>query len=78
MRHGFSQYFIATRSLYIFASAVFHVNDRLYLLGAAAMMWGWLPSAMKGPAMCDDLEFHRFLRRFRWSSLIIEKARAIE
>ena len=38
MRHGFRQYFIATGILYMFASAVFHVNDRLYLLGAAAMM----------------------------------------
>lgn len=78
MRHGFGQYFMGTGLAYMVASALYHVNDKPYVLGALAMIWGWLSSALKGSPRYDDLEFRRFLRRFQWRSLLVGKARAIE
>ena len=78
MRHGFGQYFMGTGFLYMFASAVFHMNDKPYVFGAAAMMWGWLSSAIKGLPRYEDLAFRRFLRRYQRRSLVVGKARAVD
>jgi biofilm PGA synthesis N-glycosyltransferase PgaC len=78
MRHGFGQYFMGTGFLFIAASALSRVNEKPYFLGSAAMLWGWLKSALQGTPRYPDLEFRRFLRRYQMRALLIGKGRATE
>lgn len=77
MRHGFGQYFMGTGFLYMLASAVYRVAEPPVVLGSAAMLWGWLKSAIAGKARYDDPEFRRFLRRYQWQALWRGKAHAL-
>jgi glycosyltransferase involved in cell wall biosynthesis len=78
IRHGFGQYFMGTGFLYMLASAVARMNQKPYVLGSLAMLWGWLSSAAKGKPRYDDPEFRKFLRRYQWRVLLVGKRRAIE
>jgi len=78
MRHGFGQYFMGTGFLFLFASAISRMNQKPYVLGGLAMIWGWLSSALQGKPRYGDLEFRSFLRRYQWRSLLLGKKRAIE
>ena len=76
MRHGFGQYFMGTGFLYMAASALLRTTQRPYVLGSAAMMWGWLKSAFQRQPRYGDKDFRAFLRRYQWRSLLLGKARA--
>lgn len=76
MRHGYGQYFMGTGFWYMAASALFRINQKPYVLGSAAMMWGWLRSALQGLPRYPDLEFRAFLRRYQWRALLAGKQRA--
>lgn len=76
MRHGFGQYFMGTAPLYMAASSVFRMAKRPYLLGGAAMMWGYLKAMLRGVPRYPDLEFRRFLRTYQWNCLTRGKAAA--
>ena len=76
MRHGFGQYFMGTGAVYMMASALSRVAQRPFLLGSAAMMWGWVRSALKGAPRYGDESFRKFLRQWQWRSLFVGKARA--
>jgi glycosyltransferase involved in cell wall biosynthesis len=78
MRHGYGQYFMGTGLVFMLASAVFRINQKPYLLGSVAMMWGWLKAAMQGKPRYQDLTFRRFLRRYQWRALLLGKRRALE
>lgn len=77
MRHGFGQYFMGTGFLYMLASAVFRANEKPYVLGSLAMLWGWLSSALRRKPRYDDPGFRRFLRRYQRRALIFGKRKAI-
>lgn len=77
MRHGFGQYFMGTGLVYMVASALSRANQKPYLLGSLAMVWGWLKSALQGAPRYGDAEFRRALRRYQWRALLVGKARAI-
>lgn len=77
MRHGFGQYFMGTGLLYMVASALSRANQKPYLLGSLAMIWGWLKSALQGTPRYGDADFRRALRRYQWRALLVGKARAI-
>ena len=76
MRHGYGQYFMGTGFLYMAASAVGRLNQKPYVLGSLAMLWGWLASAAQRKPRFDDLEFRRFLRRYHRRALLVGKRRA--
>lgn len=76
MRHGFGQYFMGTGFLYMFASAVFRIRDEPVVLGSAAMLWGWIKSALQRQPRYGDEAFRRFLRRYQWRSLLVGKKKA--
>jgi glycosyltransferase involved in cell wall biosynthesis len=76
MRHGYGQYFMGTGFWYMAASALFRINQKPYVLGSAAMLWGWLRSALYGLPRYPDLEFRAFLRRYQWRALTVGKERA--
>ena len=78
MRHGFGQYFMGTGFLYMFASAISRLNQKPYVLGSLAMLWGWLASALQGKPRFDEPGFRQFLRRYQWRALIVGKKRAVE
>ncbi len=77
MRHGYGQYFMGTGPLFMFASALFRVNQKPYLLGSLAMMWGWLKAAIQRKPRYEDMAFRRFLRRYQWRVLFLGKRRAL-
>jgi biofilm PGA synthesis N-glycosyltransferase PgaC len=77
MRHGYGQYFMGTGFLYLAASAVSRINQKPYLLGSLAVMWGWLKSAATMKPRYDNPEFRRFLRRYQLRSLFLGKQKAI-
>lgn len=76
MRHGFGQYFMGTGFVYMAASALLRTTQRPFVLGSAAMMWGWLKSALRGAPRYGDKAFRTYLRRYQWRSLLLGKARA--
>ena len=77
MRHGFGQYFMGTSPVYMVASTINRLNDKPYVIGAAAMLWGYVWSALQRKPRYDDLEFRRFLRRWQWRALLVGKRRAV-
>jgi poly-beta-1,6-N-acetyl-D-glucosamine synthase len=46
------------------------------ILGSAAMIWGYVRSAMAGKERYGNREFRRFLRRYQWACLLRGKRRA--
>jgi len=78
MRHGFGQYFMGTGLLYMLANAINRLNERPYVLGGLAMLWGWISSALQGKPRFGDPEFRKFLRRYQWRALLVGKKSAIE
>jgi hypothetical protein len=78
MRHGYGQYFMGTGFVYMLASAINRINQKPYVLGALAMLWGWVKSALQGKPRYEDAEFRRFLRRYQRHCLLIGKERALK
>jgi len=78
MRHGYGQYFMGTGFVYMLASAISRLNERPYVLGSAAMLWGWLSSAVRRRPRLADHAFRKFLRRYQRRALMVGKKRAIE
>lgn len=76
MRHGFGQYFMGTGFIYMFASAMYRMNERPLVVGGLAILWGWLKSAIRRERRYDDLEFRKFLNRYQMRALFIGKAKA--
>jgi poly-beta-1,6-N-acetyl-D-glucosamine synthase len=77
MRHGYGQYFMGTGFLYMAASALGRLNQKPYVLGSLAMLWGWLKSAAQRKPRFDDPDFRRFLRRDQAHALLLGKRRAL-
>lgn len=77
MRHGYGQYFMGTGFLFMLASAIFRINEKPYLLGSLATLWGWLKSAFQGLPRYDDAQFRQFLRRYQKLALLKGKRAAI-
>jgi len=78
VRHGYGQYFMGTGFLYMFASAIYRINQKPYVLGSLAMLWGWLRSALRAKPRYEDPAFRKFLRRYQWRTLLLGKTRATE
>lgn len=76
MRHGYGQYFMGTGFLFMAASALSRVNQRPYVLGSAAMLWGWVKAALQRKPRYENPEFRRFLRAYQLRALLVGKARA--
>jgi glycosyltransferase involved in cell wall biosynthesis len=76
MRHGYGQYFMGTGLAYMLASAAFRMAQRPYVVGGAAMLWGYLRAAMRRLPRYEDAAFRRFLRRYQRDALLRGKAAA--
>jgi poly-beta-1,6-N-acetyl-D-glucosamine synthase len=78
MRHGYGQYFMGTGPVFMLASAVFRLNQKPYVLGSLAMLWGWFKAALQRKPRYQDPAFRRFLRRYQWRALLLGKRRALD
>jgi len=77
-RHGYGQYFMGTGFLFMAASAIYRTNEKPYVLGSLAMLWGWIKSALQRKPRYTDPAFRKFLRRYQMRSLMVGKRRAID
>ncbi len=77
-RHGYGQYFMGTGFTYMLANALNRINEKPFLLGSLAMLWGWLESAAKRLPRYEEPGFRAFLRRYQWRALLVGKKRAVE
>lgn len=78
MRHGFGQYFMGTGFVFMVASAFARMNQKPYVLGSLAMLWGWLKSAVQRKPRYHDPAFRSFLRRYQRRVLWVGKKRALQ
>lgn len=78
MRHGFGQYFMGTGFFFMLASAVFRMNQKPYIVGSWAILWGWIKSALERKPRYDNPEFRKFLRKYQWAILFKGKKRVLE
>lgn len=76
MRHGAGQHFMGTGLAYMTASALYRAVERPYLIGGAAMWWGYVRAMLTGRPRYDDPEFRRFLRAYQRDCLLRGKAAA--
>jgi hypothetical protein len=63
---------------YMAASAISRINQKPYVLGSVAMLWGWVKSALDRKPRYHDAAFREFLRRYQKRVLLVGKKRAIE
>jgi glycosyltransferase involved in cell wall biosynthesis len=77
MRHGYGQYFMGTGFVYIALSALARINQRPYVFGSLAIIWGWLKSALLRKPRYADLEVRRYVRQYQWRVLLVGKKRAL-
>ena len=78
MRRGYGQYFMGTGFLYMAASAIYRMNEKPYVSGSLAMLWGWVKSAIQRKPRYENAEFREFLRRYHLRALVVGKRQAIE
>jgi glycosyltransferase involved in cell wall biosynthesis len=78
VRQGYGQYYMGTGFLFMVASALYRMNQKPYVLGQLAVLWGWLAAALQGKPRYSDPEFRQFLRRFHRRALLVGKKRAMQ
>ena len=78
VRQGFGQYYMGTCLLFLIASAVSRMNQKPYVLGQIAVLWGWIDGALRRRPRYANPEFRRFLRRYQLRALLVGKARAAQ
>jgi biofilm PGA synthesis N-glycosyltransferase PgaC len=76
VRHGRGQYFMGTSPVYMAASALFRTTRPPVVLGGAAMLWGYVRSALGKEQQYGDPEFRRFLRGYQLRCLMRGKRKA--
>ena len=67
-----------TGLLFMAASALSRVNQKPYIVGSAAMLWGWTKAALQRKPRYENPAFRRFLRQYQWRSLLMGKEKALQ
>jgi hypothetical protein len=52
--------------------------ERPYVVGALAMVWGYLRAMVTGAERYGDPDYRRARRRFEWHTLLFGKQRALQ
>ncbi len=76
-RHGFGQYYMGTDPLYLIATAIYRLAQPPYVVGSAAMLYGYFAAMLRRRPQHADPELRRFIRSYQRQALIYGKARAI-
>ena len=77
MRHGFGQYFMGTGFLFMFASSIFRLNQKPYIIGSIATLWGWVLSFIKCTPRFSDKAFRSYLKKYHRQILLKGKTRVM-
>ncbi|MBB6479260.1 glycosyltransferase family 2 protein [Spirochaeta isovalerica] len=77
IRHGYGQYFMGTGLFFIIASSLFRLNQKPYILGSLAILWGWLKSAILLKPRYNNRDFRKYLRQYQWKILFWGKKRVL-
>ena len=77
MRHGYGQYFMGTGFVFMLASSLFRINQKPYVLGSLAILWGWIKSVLQGKPRYENREFRKYLRQYQWRILFFGKRRVL-
>ena len=78
IRHGFGQYYMGTDPFYFLATAIARLSYPPYIIGSAAMIYGYLKAMVGGAKQHEDSELRQFIRRYQRRALVVGKHRAIE
>jgi biofilm PGA synthesis N-glycosyltransferase PgaC len=78
MRHGYGQYYMGTGLMFMLASVVSRLNQKPYVVGSLATLWGWMKAALGHEPRYEDVEFRKFLRNYQWRALLGGKKRALD
>ncbi len=88
VRHGVGQHYMGTGPVYMLASSVSRIAHPPIVIGATAMLWGYVRSTLQrkprygdgAGGMPDEAgrQFRRFLRRYQWQCLLRGKRRATQ
>lgn len=65
MRWGRGQWFMGTHPLYIFASGIFRMRERPFLLGGLCIIGGYFEGWLKGQERYNDLNFRKHLHAWQ-------------
>jgi hypothetical protein len=76
-RHGYGQYYMGSDPLYFTATALFRMTQRPFLVGGAAMLYGYFSALLRRLPRHDDAELRRFIRAYQRQALRVGKAQAI-
>jgi biofilm PGA synthesis N-glycosyltransferase PgaC len=76
-RHGFGQYFMGTGFFFMLASSLSRMNQKPYIIGSMAILWGWVSSWLKRVPRYDNPGFRVFLRNYHWEILKKGKKRVL-
>jgi hypothetical protein len=76
IRHGFGQYFMGTRLIYMFAVSIYRISTKPYIIGGLAMFWGYMSSLVKREKRIDDPELIDFIQKYQWDCLVKGKSKA--
>jgi biofilm PGA synthesis N-glycosyltransferase PgaC len=76
VRAGFGQYFMGTSPIYYAVAAGSRLWQHPPVIGSAAMLWGYMRSALQRVPRYGDAEFRRFLRAYQHACLRLGKRRA--
>ena len=76
MRHGFGQYYMGTGLIYMAASALYRLPHPPFVIGALAMLWGYIKSMLANNERLEDPHFRKFLRKYQWACLLLGKKKA--
>lgn len=77
IRHGYGQYYMGSGLLWMFATALYRISEKPYVLGGLFILWGWLKSWANRLPRYQEPGFREFLRRYQMRALIVGKKRAI-
>jgi biofilm PGA synthesis N-glycosyltransferase PgaC len=77
-RQGYGQYFMGTGLLYLAVGATLKMNQKPYVIGQLAVLWGWVHSWLTRKPRFDDPPFRDYLRNYQRLVLLRGKRRATE
>lgn len=76
-RHGFGQYYMGSDPAYFSATALFRMTQRPFVVGGAAMLYGYFSAMLQRRPRHGDEELRRFIRSYQRRALLVGKAQAI-
>ena len=76
-RHGFGQYYMGSDPLYFTATALYRMTQRPFVIGGAAMLYGYFKAMLRGVPQHGDAELRRFIRSYQRQALLVGKSKAI-